>query len=279
MSKTYEQTLKRTKHSHWRDWLEQATDPDIWTINKVLVASATDGAKARIPILKYKQGNKDKTATSNTEKAQALARSFFPAKPVNADVPEDFPYPNMCCKANQLTKEQILHHISKLKPYKAPGPDGIPNIVLSKCANLLIDRHYHIYRAILNNGLYYVPWKEFHMVVLRKPGKPHYDTPKAYHPIVLLCMIWKVLTATVVEQITYYTENHDLLPVHHFGGRLGCTTTDAVHLLVHWIKSKWHRGNVTSVLFLDMEGAFPNTVPAVLVHNLQKRKTHQIPST
>ena len=211
-------------------------------------------------------------ATSNTEKAQALARSFFPAKPTNTGVLEDFPYPNTCCKADQLTKDQILHHITKLKPYKAPGPNSIPNIVLYKCANLLIDRLYHIYKAMLNNGLYYAPWKEFHTVVLQKPGKPCYNTPKAYHPIALLCMMWKVLTATVVEQITYYTKNHDLIPVHHFGGRPGCTTMDMVHLLVHQIKSKWQRGNVTLVLFLDMEGAFLNAVPVTLVHNLQKRK-------
>ena len=191
---------------------------------------------------------------------------------MNAGVLEDFPSPNTCCKANQLTKEQILHHISKLKPYKAPGPDSIPNIILSKCANLLIDRFYHIYRAILDNGLYYMPWKEFHTVVLCKPGKPCYDTPKAYCPIALLCMMWKVLTASVAEQITYYTENHDLLPVHHFGGRPGHTTMDTAHLLVHQIKSEWHRGNITSVLFLDVEGAFLNMVPAILVHNLQKRE-------
>ena len=120
-----------------------------------------------------------KTATSNTDKAHVLARSFIPVKPTNTGVLEDFPYPNMCCKANQLTKEQILHPLSKLKPYKGPGPNGIPNIILSKCTNLLINKLYHIYRAILNNGLYYVPWKEFHMVVLCKPGKPHYNTPKA----------------------------------------------------------------------------------------------------
>ena len=211
-------------------------------------------------------------ATSNTEKEQALARSFLPDKPTNTAVPEDFLYTNACCKADQITKEQITYHLSKLKPYKAPGPDGIPNIVLSKCTNLLIDRLYHIYKATLDNRLYYMPWKEFHTVVLHKPEKPHYNTPKAYCPIALLCMMWKVLTAAVVEQITYYTENHDLLPAHHFGGRPGCTTTDAVHLLVHWIKSDWCKGNLTSVLFLDVEGAFPNTVPAILVHNLQKRK-------
>ena len=56
--------------------------------------------------------------------------------------------------------------------------------------------------------------------------------------------------------------------MHHFGVRPGCTIIDMVHLLVHQIKSEWHKGNITSVLFLDVEGAFPNAVPVILVHNL-----------
>jgi len=48
--------------------------------------------------------------------------------------------------------------------------------------------------------------------------------------------------------------------------------TDAMHLLMHKIKASWRAGKVTSVLFLDIEGAFPNAVPSRLVHNLRKRK-------
>ena len=155
-------------------------EPDIWTVNKVITASASDRAKARVLALIYKQGNEEKTATTNTEKAQILTKSFFPPKPADTGIPEDFPYPNACCRANQITKEQIQHHLRKLKPYKAPGPDGIPNVVLTKCTNLLTNRLYYIYKAILNGRLHYTPWKEFHMVVLHKPGKLWYNTPKAY---------------------------------------------------------------------------------------------------
>ena len=108
------------------------------------------------------------------------------------------------------------------------------------------------------------------MVILRKPGKPRYDIPKAYRPIALLNTMWKTLTAIIADQLTFYSEKFHLLPANHFGGRPGRTTTDAIHLLVHKIKNAQRKGEVTSVLFLDVEGAFPNAVPELLAHNLRK---------
>jgi hypothetical protein len=137
---------------------------------------------------------------------------------------------------NTITREQIERQLRRIKPYKAPGPDGIPNIVLTKCADLLLDRLLQIYKAIYDKKLHYDPWKNFTTVVLRKPGKPRYDVPKAYRPIALLNTMWKVLTATVAEHLTYYTEKYQLLPDHHFGGRPGRTTTDALHLLTYRTK-------------------------------------------
>ena len=144
--------------------------------------------------------------------------------------------------------------------------------MLTKCANLLTDRLLHIYEAIFERGMLYEPWLHSTTVVLRKPGKPRYDVPKAYRPIALLNTMWKVLTALIADQLTYVTEEHQLLPANHFGGRPGRTTTDAMHLLTHTIKTAWRGGKVASVLFLDIEGAFPNAVPSRLEHNLRKRK-------
>jgi ribonuclease HI len=269
--KLYDRTVERTKRQHWRDWLERAVDPDIWTVHKYTSAPASDGAKARIPALKHKEGQREVTASTNHEKAQALAKSFFPTKPAEAGIPENFNYPKACCQPDQITKEQIAFQIRKLKPYKAPGPDGIPNIVLIRCADLLIDRLYVIYKAMLERNMHYAPWKTFTTVVLRKPGKPRYDVPKAYRPIALLNTTWKVLAAVVADQLTFYSEKYQLIPAHHFGGRPGRTTTDAIHLLIHKIKLGWRNREVSSVLFLDVEGAFPNAVPERLTHNLRKR--------
>lgn len=67
-------------------------------------------------------------------------------------------------------------------------------------------------------------------------------------------------------------EGNNLLPETHFGGRPGRMTTDAVHYLVHKIKSAWRGKKVASILFLDVEGAFPNAVTDRLLHNMRKRR-------
>jgi hypothetical protein len=83
--------------------------------------------------------------------------------------------------------------------------------VLTKCADALFNRLLPIYRAILEKALYYAPWRISMRVVLCKPGKPQYNTPKAYRPIVLLNTLCKVLTAVMVELMTFYTEKYQLL--------------------------------------------------------------------
>lgn len=109
-------------------------------------------------------------------------------------------------------------------------------------------------------------------MVLRKPGKPNYTVPKAYRPIALLNTLAKLLSAITAEQLMFYAEKHNLLPPNHFGGRARRTATDTVHLLVHRIKGEWRKRKVVAVLFLDIEGAFPNAVNKQLLHNLKSRR-------
>ena len=49
-------------------------------------------------------------------------------------------------------------------------------------------------------------------------------------------------------------------------------TTDAMHALTHKIKEAWRRKKVVSVLFLDIEGAFPNAVNEKLLRNMKRRR-------
>ena len=60
---------------------------------------------------------------------------------------------------------------SKAFTLQAHGLDGIPNIVLQRCADILISRLTTIYRAIFNLNAYYDPWKEFTTVVSAKKAR------------------------------------------------------------------------------------------------------------
>ena len=191
---------------------------------------------------------------------------------MNTNVPANFTYPQPIPDPPQITKAQIENQVRRLSPYKAYGSDDIANVVLQRCLDLIILHLLHIFQATLKLGADYGPWKESITVVLRKPGKPNYEMPKAYWPIVLLSTIAKVLTAIVVTEITRLAEQHQLLPKTHFGGRPGHTTSDTIHYLVHRIKDTWRRGKVASILFLDVEGVFPNAVTERLIHNLKRRR-------
>ncbi|KIK35869.1 hypothetical protein CY34DRAFT_48156, partial [Suillus luteus UH-Slu-Lm8-n1] len=73
------------------------------------------------------------------------------------------------------------------------GPDGICNIFYKQCASILVPYLTHLFNAVFTLRTYYEPWKRFMMVVLHKPGKPNYTTPKAFCPIALLNTLCKLL--------------------------------------------------------------------------------------
>ena len=155
--RTYSNTLKSTKKHHWRDWLERAEDPDIWTVHRLITSPATNGGKSCIPGVKYKDSTDgdEKLAASNTEKSEVLAKCFFPSKP--SIPPSQSPataQQEADIEALDATREQVLRQLRRLKPYKAPGPNGIPNVVLTKCVDIIVDRLLDIYSAMLELNCY-----------------------------------------------------------------------------------------------------------------------------
>jgi Reverse transcriptase (RNA-dependent DNA polymerase) len=66
-------------------------------------------------------------------------------------------------------------------------------------------------------------------------------------------------------------EKHNILPANHFSARPGCTITDLIHMLTKTMKDVWHKGQVTSTLFLDIKGTFPSVDINRLIHNMRKR--------
>jgi ribonuclease HI len=273
-SNKYGEAIIQAKRGHWTNYLEEMSANEIWTANKYIREPVGDGGNPRIPTLKVKNAaGAEISISSNEEKAETFVKLFFPPPPpLIANEYENFDYPEPLPDPPQITPEQLIRHVRKPSPYKACGPDDIPNVVLQQCVVLIQERLIRVFQAVLNLNLYYDPWREFTTVVLRKPGKPSYIVPKAYRPIALLSTMAKVLTSLIAEVISNLVETHQLLPKTHFGGRPGRTTTDAIHYLVHKVKMAWRENQVTSILFLDVEGAFPNAVTGRLLHNLKRRR-------
>ena len=196
---------------------------------------------------------------------------MFPSKPVEWLVPANYNYPVPLPLRGRISENQIKKHIAKLSPHKATGTNEVPNIVLKECADLVLPYLLQVFQAIFKLKVYHAQWREIITCVLRKPGKPHYDVPKAYQPITLLNTIAKLLTSVVAEELSILVKTHQLLPATHFGGQPSRTTTDSLHLLTDTVKAAWQKKQVVLALFLDVEGAFPNAVTHRLLHNMKKR--------
>ncbi|KAF5340335.1 hypothetical protein D9611_007948 [Ephemerocybe angulata] len=266
----YATEIIKAKNEHWEEYLTNASIEDLSTIGGYMKSPPGDG-KSRIPTMKTMRDGREVSVTTNEEKAQVLMEAFLPPKPPPSAIPEEEHDPPLEA-ALPISPDRVRRHMLKLAPHKAPGLDGIPNVVLQKCANSLSPHLATIYTAVFELNVYYQGWKDSITCVLRKPGKPSYEVPKAYCPIALLPTIGKLLSAIVAEDITRLLETNYEFPRTHFGGRPNRTTTDALHLLVDKIKTAWRHKRVVSVLFLDVEGAFPNAVTEKVLQNLRKRR-------
>jgi len=167
---------------------------------------------------------------------------------------------------------QLKRAIDKLAPNKAPGPDEIPNHILKRCLSILQHHLLALARQSMKTGHFLQAYKETITLVLRKLNKSNYMNPNAYRPIALENTIGKVLESIIADHISYLCETFNLLPKHHFGGRPGRTTEDAMIILSESIYQAWKKGNVFSAILMDVAGAFNNVHHKRLIHNMHKRR-------
>ena len=134
----------------------------------------------------------------------------------------------------------------------------IPNSVLKFTKDLLVPHLGPLYRA--TNSLRYYPsaWSLTKTLVLKKPSKPDYTVPSAWHPIVLSDGLAWLLNACQALNIVTMCKKLQVLPANHFGARPGQTTTNSIHLLTKTVKDAWKKNQVASALFLNVKGTFPS---------------------
>ena len=168
-----------------------------------------------------------------------------------------------------IPDSQIQWVITRMSPYKATGPSGLSNSVLTHWEELLTPFLGCLYQATFHLNTLLQQWKSTTTAVLQEPNKPDYTIAKAYRLITLMETLTKPLSGCVAETLSFQAEKHNLLPKTNFGGWPGRNTTDTLHLMIKFIFDQWRNGNVVSPLFLDIKGAFPSVKVQKLIHNMR----------
>ncbi|GAA6025715.1 hypothetical protein JCM10207_008980 [Rhodosporidiobolus poonsookiae] len=193
----------------------------------------------------------------------AEAMPFIPTAPPPPPPPE-LEWPD-------LQDDELASALSSTRPLAAAGPDNVPNLVLQSLWPTLRLRLVPLFAACLRLGYTPAAWRDATGVVLPKPNKPDYSTPKSYRMIVFARLLAKLLELVVARRLAYLADAHGLLPVSHIGGRRGRSAEDAVACFVDAIKRQWRHGNVVVGMTLDVAQAFPSVRMARLVRNLREK--------
>ena len=158
-----------------------------------------------------------------------------------------------------VTTEEIVSAVSKFKTNKAPGPDGIPNVVLKAIAQLNPEMLRSTMQKCMEEGRFPDRWKRQKLVLLPKPGKPPGD-PSSFRPICLLDTLGKLLEVIIQNRLKIYTEGENGLSTRQFGFREGKSTVDAALMVTGKARKaleKKRRGDrFCGLITLDVKNAF-----------------------
>ena len=172
-----------------------------------------------------------------------------------------------------LTRDCIEEAISEIKLDSAPGPDGIPAILLKKCAASLSDPIYLLWSESMSAGIVPNFYKMGYVSPLFKKGNK--CEAGNYRPVTLTSHVIKVYERVLRKHMVDFLETNSLLTdkQHGFRSSRSCLT----QMLDHFddIYEGFTRGKDTDSIYLDYAKAFDKVDLKLLVSKLQRYGFHE----
>jgi hypothetical protein len=163
-AKEYHVAIHKQQRLHWDEFLAENTN--IWKATRYLKPEESPGW-SRIPPLQKADGS---LTTSNSEQAEQLLATFFPALPENIEDEGDRPQ-RQSVPMPELTLEEIECCLMKTKPWKAAGEDGLPAGVWRQVWPAVKESVRHLFQTSLDTGTLPQQWKIAKIIPLKKPNK------------------------------------------------------------------------------------------------------------
>lgn len=168
-----------------------------------------------------------------------------------------------------VTLPEMEAHVAKLKDRKAPGHDGITNLVIKELPSAACERLVTIFNASLRLQHFPRPWKEARVITFPKPGKSLRD-PTNWRPISLLSGLSKLLERAMLTRLQAHSDQTNLLIDQQYGFREHHSTNHQLLRVVNRISNGFNWRRHTAAVFLDVSKAFDRVWHIGLVHKLAK---------
>ena len=158
---------------------------------------------------------------------------------------------------------KIIEH---LKNKTSTGTDGISNKLIKTAKNELIKPLTIIINQLLHTGIFPEPLKISKVVPLYKANDQMLLSN--YRPIALLPSLSKIFEYVLLEQLTNYFVENNLLSPHQYGFRAKHSTELAALNIVDNLTYKLDSGLIPINIYLDLSKAFDTLLHDILLDKM-----------
>ena len=159
-----------------------------------------------------------------------------------------------------FSEEKFVSSISKYNNSLTSGPDKLlwrhlKDIIKDKtCLKEIIN----IANACFELGHWPSHFKTSMTIIIPKPHKDSYDSPKSFRPIILLNILGKLIEKAIGEHLQFHMISNNFIHQSQLGSLKQRSTTDTGITLIHFICIEWIRNVMTSTLAFDIAQFFPS---------------------
>ena len=261
------QTTRKKKAAHWDSIISSASPGrDIFQVARWRKST---GRFQPPPLI-----HGDRQITDPTDRAAFLREKLLERKSASDDISDPWSRPVKPTETipwdADLTEDETKAATTGASN-TAPGSDGI-SVKLLKAAWPAIGSYIHnLFKGCLKVGHHPLPFRNAEVTIIPKPNKTDLSSHKAWRPISLLSCIGKGLERLLARRIARDALKHGVIPKQYFGALPKRSATDLVSCVVHDIEKALSRGEVASLLTLDVSGAFDIVTKNRLVLRLREQ--------
>ena len=143
-------------------------------------------------------------------------------------------------------EEKLLRNIN---PYKASGPDNIPNRILKQCAKQLAPSLAIIFQSSIDTGV--LPK---YISTIYKKGDKHWA--ENYRPVSFTSVPSKLLEHIICRNMMNHLEKHNILTSLNHGFRSGHSCETQLTVTIHDMIQSFDRKKQLDIAILDFFKAF-----------------------
>ena len=167
-----------------------------------------------------------------------------------------------------ITENDIEDAIKQISSGAAPGPDGIPPVLLKECSGSLKMPICMLWNKSIDSGQIPDALKLRVIIPVHKGGSR--GEAKNYRPITLTSHLIKLFERVIVKELVYHLESKNLFNNRQHGFRKNRSCLS--QLMDHYqsILNIMETGDIADVIYLDFAKAFDKVDHGILLRKLVK---------